>query len=145
MSSFHCEFVRDGKTFKIVDNNSTNGTRVNNVPINEQVLQNTDIVQIGSVEVLFDSNDKSVTTVTRTRTNIDLDNTDLGKTSVKGMNNASPFAKNKGRESKAAKLVLGIILGILVLAIIALIVFIILIILTKSSPGVIIPLIDILN
>ena len=47
----------DGKTVCVLrDNNSLNGIRVNNVAITgEQVLKNSDIIQFGEVEGLFDS------------------------------------------------------------------------------------------
>ena len=59
VSTHHCDFVKRGDTYALVDHNSTNGTRVNNIPITEQELQNTDILQIGGIEVLYDCDDKS--------------------------------------------------------------------------------------
>lgn len=61
LSGHHADILRverDGKTVYILrDNDSTNGTRINNLPITEQELKNSDIILFGGVEVLFDSND----------------------------------------------------------------------------------------
>ncbi len=96
ISTYHCEFIKNESTYVLRDNNSTNGTRVNNVPITEQELHNSDILQIGGVEVLFDCDDKSVTTVMRTQTGIDLESTEVGVATVKKMDHFSP----KGEASK---------------------------------------------
>ena len=62
VSDHHADIFRrevDGKTVYVLrDNNSLNGTRVNNVmTTGEQVLKNSDIIQFGDIEVLFDIND----------------------------------------------------------------------------------------
>ena len=72
ISTYHCSFIKSGNTYILKDNNSTNGTRVNNVPITEQELQNSDIIQMGDVEMLYDCDDKTTQTETRTQTGIDL-------------------------------------------------------------------------
>jgi pSer/pThr/pTyr-binding forkhead associated (FHA) protein len=58
VSSHHADIIRseqDGKiTFILRDNDSTNGTKVNNEPITEKVLKNSDLITFGHVEVLFD-------------------------------------------------------------------------------------------
>lgn len=84
LSSHHCDIIRQGDTFLIRDNNSTNGTRINNVPISEQELMNSDIVQIGGIEVLFDADNRegsrSTTTTQKTATGITI--TDIDPASV---------------------------------------------------------------
>ena len=63
LSGHHADIIRserDGKTVYILrDNDSTNGTKVNNVPITEQELKNSDLILFGAVEVLFDGDDES--------------------------------------------------------------------------------------
>ena len=64
VSDHHADiFLRevDGKTVYVLrDNNSLNGTRVNNVmTTGEQVLKYSDIVQFGDIEVLFDINESN--------------------------------------------------------------------------------------
>lgn len=60
ISLHHCDFIRDGNSYIVSDCGSTNGTRINNVPITEQKLWDSDIVQIGRIEILFDCNDIKV-------------------------------------------------------------------------------------
>lgn len=62
VSDHHADIFRrevDGKTVYVLrDNNSLNGTRVNNVmTTGEHILENSDIIQFGDIEVLFDIND----------------------------------------------------------------------------------------
>ena len=123
ISSYHCDIVKTGSTFAIKDHGSTNGSRVNNVPIKEQELQNSDILQLGGIELLFDCDDKSVTTVMRTQTGIDLSGVDIGVATVKRMENFSPFEDTqKGGESSSK--VIKFFVVILILVIIGLIGFI---------------------
>lgn len=62
VNDHHADIFRrevDGKTVYVLrDNNSLNGIRINNVVIaGEQVLENSDIVLFGNIEVLFDIDD----------------------------------------------------------------------------------------
>lgn len=79
MSSHHCDLIRSGNTYILRDNNSTNGTRVNNQPITEQELVNSDIIQFGGVEVLYDADNKdgsNSTTTQKTVTGITISDID---------------------------------------------------------------------
>lgn len=118
ISTYHCDFVRTGNTFTLRDNKSTNGTRVNNVPVTEQELQNSDILQIGGVEILYDCDDKSVTTVMRTQTGIDLESTEVGVATVKKMDHFSPL-NDRNRTAISQILLIGVVV-LLVLAILGL-------------------------
>ncbi|MDD5727748.1 MAG: FHA domain-containing protein [Victivallales bacterium] len=125
ISTSHCEFVRHGDTYILRDCGSTNGTRINNVPVPEegQELNNSDILQFGAVEIFFDSNDGSATSITRTHTGIDLDSTEVGLGTVKNLGNFSPY--EKGRKSgMSQKVMLGLVL-LLVVGIIVLIVYVV--------------------
>lgn len=122
ISSHHCDFElsESGDTYILRDRNSTNGTRVNNVPITEQELQNSDIIQVGGVEILYDCDDKSVTTVMRTQTGIDLSNSDADLSQVKSVENVKGFdSKNKKKGGLGQALVVSLVV-ILVLVIIGL-------------------------
>lgn len=81
VSSYHCEFIRSGDNYIIRDHHSTNGIRVNNVQVSEQMLSHTDLVTIGMVEALYESDDGTVT-VTKANTNIDIQTGDMTKTVV---------------------------------------------------------------
>lgn len=117
ISSNHCLFFKRGEGFVLRDLGSTNGTRVNNIPITgEQDLVNSDILQLGGVEILYDCDDKTVTTVLRTTTGINLHGEEIGVSTVKKMDNVSPFAKAKhGKKSSAVVVSVLILFGVLVL------------------------------
>lgn len=120
VSTYHCDFLRNGSTYIIRDKGSTNGTRVNNVPITEQELQNSDILQVGGVEILYDCDDKSVTTVMRTQTGIDLGGGDIGVSTIKKLQNASPYAKDGKTGATSQKIVIALV-ALLVIIILGLI------------------------
>jgi pSer/pThr/pTyr-binding forkhead associated (FHA) protein len=118
ISSNHCLFFKRGEGFVIRDLGSTNGTRVNNIPITgEQDLVNSDILQLGGIEILYDCDDKTVTTVLRTQTGINLHGEEVGLSTVKKMDNVSPFAKQGGSGKKSSAVVISVVilLGVLVL------------------------------
>lgn len=76
VSTDHCTVIRRDGAFFVRDNGSTNGTRINGSPLEpgqEYELANTDVLLVGGIELLFDNDDKSVTTVMRTTAGIDLD------------------------------------------------------------------------
>ena len=120
ISTHHCDFVKEGDTYKIIDHNSTNGTRVNNIPITEQVLQNTDILQVGGIEILYDCDDKSMTKFIKTQTGINLHDSEVDITTVKKMDNASPFAKNGNKGGKSQKLMVGFVVLLVLVVLILL-------------------------
>lgn len=122
ISSYHCDFVKTDNTFTLRDHGSTNGSRVNNVPATDQILQNSDIVQLGGIEFLYDCDDKSVTTVMRTQTGIELSSDDIGVTTVRRMQNYSPF--NADEQSHGSPRFLKYIVIVLTLIIIGLLGFI---------------------
>ncbi|UDQ97639.1 FHA domain-containing protein [Lentisphaerota bacterium WC36G] len=117
ISTYHCDLVKKGDTYVIKDNNSTNGTRVNNVPVEEQELKGSDIIQLGGVEILFDNNN-NVSTVMKTQTNIDINNTDIGVTTIKTMEQEESKVVNKSKD-KIQLLMIGaiVVLVIILLAI----------------------------
>jgi pSer/pThr/pTyr-binding forkhead associated (FHA) protein len=125
ISTNHCEFIRSGDTFALKDCGSTNGTRINNVPVPDggQELSNSDILQFGAVEIFFDSNDGSATSITRTHTGIDLDSTEVGLGTVKNLGNFSPYEKG-GKGGMSQKVMLGLVIA-LVIGIIVLIVYVV--------------------
>ncbi len=115
LSSHHCDFIRTGETFKIRDNDSTNGTRVNNVPLNpgdEVELKNFDVVQLGGVETLFECEDASAATEdTRGKTGIDLEHTEVNLSTVT-LDNYSPFAREEKMLRERSKKMMWIGLGV---------------------------------
>jgi len=120
ISTHHCDFVKQDGSYLLIDKGSTNGTRVNNIPITEQLLQNTDILQVGGIEILFDCDDKSMTSVIKTQTGINLHGADLGISTVNKMQNFDPFAKDGSKEGKSSKMILGVVIMLALLIIILL-------------------------
>ena len=107
LSGHHADIIRserDGKTVYILrDNDSTNGTKVNNVPITEQELKNSDLILFGAVEVLFDGDSESegVTTYQPTVT-LDL-SLDSSVTSAPTLNNLNPLAEQEEKKRELSR------------------------------------------
>ena len=106
LSGHHCDFIRtESGSYILRDNDSTNGTRINNMPITEQELKNSDIIQLGGVEILYDSSkggDQESSTGSfggRTHT-ISLDASSSNLSTTREVINYSPFA---GRDQKKQK------------------------------------------
>jgi len=57
VSGRHCLIVRDGNNYVLRDLGSTNGTRLNSRDVKESILKPKDLIQIGSAELMFDSED----------------------------------------------------------------------------------------
>jgi len=55
VSGKHCEVLAADGRYLVRDLGSTNGTRVNNRDIKESVLRPKDILQVGSIEFMFDA------------------------------------------------------------------------------------------
>ncbi len=126
LSGNHAVFIRtESGSYILRDNDSTNGTRVNNVPITEQELKNSDIIQFGGVEVLYDSGTAESGSQTssvggRTHT-ISLDGLDTNMSTVRTVTNYSPFAQEeKKKQAMLHKLIIAglALLGIALLGII---------------------------
>ena len=57
VSGHHCSIKIEGESVMLRDHGSTNGTRVNSQEVTEIALKPKDLVQVGSVEFLFNSQD----------------------------------------------------------------------------------------
>ena len=125
LSSYHCDFIRleDG-SYMLRDNNSTNGTRVNNEPVTEKVLKNSDIIQLGTVEMLYDSNDHASSgTISRTHT-IDLDSTEMNLAGVRELSNLSPFAQAQRAKQKKVNALILVSIGVFGTLLVAFVIFV---------------------
>ena len=102
LSGHHADIIRsqrDGKTVYILrDNDSTNGTKVNNVAITEQELKNSDLILFGAVEVLFDGDTESegATTFQPTVT-LDL-SLDSSLSTAPSLSNLNPLAEQEEKK-----------------------------------------------
>ena len=121
ISTLHCELCKDGDSYIATDKNSTNGTRINGIRITEQRLCNSDILQVGGIEILYDSEDKANTTSITTHTAIDLEHS--AGTFVKGnMSNIDPTktVQNVGAQNNKPKTAIMITIGVLVVVVLGL-------------------------
>lgn len=55
ISSHHCRILHSGDTCVLQDLDSTNGTRVNSRDVKDTSLRHKDLIQMGSIEFLFDA------------------------------------------------------------------------------------------
>lgn len=55
VSSHHASIKREGDNYVLRDLGSTNGTRVNSREVKEAILRPKDLIQVGSVEFMFNS------------------------------------------------------------------------------------------
>jgi len=119
ISSHHCDLVKNGDKYTLIDHNSTNGTRVNNVPVMEQELKNSDIIQMGGVEILFDSSAGDTTVASRTQTGIEIGGTESSIETVPNFTNLNPFVSDDARPQKKSHKIVLVVLGILAVALLA--------------------------
>lgn len=61
ISGRHCSILREDRRFTLIDLGSTNGTRLNGASVSRVGLKPKDIIQVGSVELMFDGQDVEVT------------------------------------------------------------------------------------
>jgi predicted component of type VI protein secretion system len=54
VSTRHAQLQRDGETYRLKDLNSTNGTRVNGIPITEAMLRSGDQIQFGAADARYE-------------------------------------------------------------------------------------------
>ena len=75
VSGFHCELVlNEAGGYTLVDEGqSTNGTRINGTLVSNQELVNADILQVGSVECMYECDSDTSTLETGTDHQIPLD------------------------------------------------------------------------
>ncbi len=133
VSGHHCTLVKlDDESYAIEDLGSTNGSKVNDQRLvkGEAVkLSNGDIIQIGSVEILFDDIE-GAREESRTVSVIDLDDIDTGeinKTTMKNLGNKlggkrTPVLRPNQKHGKILNVILAL-LGVAVLVVIGLVLF----------------------
>lgn len=124
VSSHHADIIRtekDGEVCYILrDNDSTNGTKVNNEPITEKVLKNSDLITFGHVEVLFDGAESKADNAHVTHT-IDIGNSAGNTTTTQTLTNFSARMMNEKKKNARTNMLLNVILiagGILVIGLV---------------------------
>ncbi|MPN01957.1 hypothetical protein SDC9_149170 [bioreactor metagenome] len=129
LSGHHADILRvqhGNKTVYVLrDCDSTNGTRINNIPITEQELKNSDIILFGGVEVLFDSNDGAETQVGSTTVTIDISQLDSNTSTVPRMTSLDPFAGTVDKKNVMFQRLMLVVFALLALGIVGVIGFLI--------------------
>lgn len=124
ISSYHADFIKKGATYILRDRNSTNGSKVNNVPVTEDVeLKNSDMIQLGNVEMLYDCQEKSSTRELKTMTKIDITSTSTVGTST--LQRLETVSQGRSQKKSWVPIVIIALLGLLTLLIIAGIAFVV--------------------
>ncbi|MBP5585529.1 MAG: FHA domain-containing protein [Lentisphaeria bacterium] len=122
VSTLHCKVTHNGDKFIIADAGSTNGTKVNGNPLTEEYeLQNGDIVRVGAFELLFDTEDKTMTmSIQKTQTGIDINAANATQT-IKSVA-SSGFTERKQGSGLSNKLmiIIVVLLALIFLAILGL-------------------------
>lgn len=116
VSTHHCELLpTEEGGYQLNDLGSTNGTRVNTHEAHATPLQSKDIVQVGSVELLYDGvSAKTVKTHAYAEAQVEEISEPVAAPSTFG--NISPF-KQKSRENRSLWLGLITVIGLLALAV----------------------------
>ena len=124
VSGRHAEIYKaeneDGTVAYVLrDLGSSNGTRINSVPIEEQVLKNNDLIMFGSVEVLFDSNDGSAmedsSTISRLTHTIDLSSIDGSLSTTPALTSLNPLAVAEDKKRKMTHIIMLAVCAVFVL------------------------------
>ena len=110
VSTLHCKLTRKDGKYVIADAGSTNGTKVNGNPLSaEYELQSGDTVRIGAFELLYDTEDKTMTmSIQKTQTGIDINAASTTQT-IKAVAN-SGFTERKQSSGLSNKLMVIIII-----------------------------------
>ena len=122
VSTLHCKVTRNGDKIFIADAGSTNGTKVNGNPLTEEYeLQNGDIVRIGAFELLFDTEDKTMTmSIQKTQTGIDINAASTTQT-IKSVTSTGFTERKQGsRLSNKLMIIIVVLLALIFLAILGL-------------------------
>ena len=122
VSGHHADILRvqrDGEvTYLLRDNDSTNGTKVNNEPITEKVLKNSDLICFGHVEVLFDGASAQDEDTHYTHT-IDIGNTVSNTTTTQGIGSFNARIMDEKKKSAKSNLIIQIVIGAIALVVLA--------------------------
>ena len=138
VSGHHADIFRveqDGEVkFILRDNDSTNGTKVNNQPITEHELRNSDLITFGNVEVLFDGEQSAADGTSEfshlTHT-IDISSLDKNTTAPQVLTNFNPLSAKEAQKDAMFKRSLLVTLGLIAIGLFSLVVLVLVKILSK--------------
>ena len=118
VSGHHCSIIRDGDRYLLRDLESTNGTRLNSKDVTESKLGPKDLLQVGSVEFLFDLGPME-TVETHSYAEARVEVAPGPTTAPESFANISPFGA-RHKESKGIWLLLITVIGLLALVVVVL-------------------------
>lgn len=120
VSSRHACITKNDNQYVLADLGSTNGSRVNSREITEQALKPKDLVQIGSLEFMFDADDVKIDpTDSFSDTQVEIA---AGPASTPvTFNNISPFGSRKSNKKKW--MILIVLVGCIALAVVVFLFF----------------------
>jgi pSer/pThr/pTyr-binding forkhead associated (FHA) protein len=116
VSGHHCKILREGDHYSITDLGSTNGTRVNSKEVKDPVpLRPKDLVQVGAVEFLFNSEEIPLDQLPDTNMQTQVLVTSGPTEAPDSFESISPFGARR-RDNPGVWLVIIIGVGVLALA-----------------------------
>ncbi len=119
VSGLHCELLRneDGSYTAVDEEYSTNGTRVNGAVISRQSLVNSDILQVGGVECMYDFEQDTPSSVISTQTQITIEEEVI---QANPRTNLAPEQLQSKDDNPVVKLAFKILIGVLALVVLGL-------------------------
>ncbi len=118
VSSQHCYIAQRGDRFIVRDLNSTNGTLINGKSVTEEIeIKPKDIIQIGSCELLFDSEQAQKTSSSAIATHVVVDEAPP-EIKPKTFSSYSPFGSKKRENKFIWILLVGIAIVIIVIGLV---------------------------
>ncbi len=115
VSAHHCILRKGEEGYVVTDLESTNGTRVNTREVKEARLRDKDIVQIGSVEFLFEDPESApVETTAYAEARVEEETAPVAAPA--GFSNISPFSRRRRPGNRDLWLFIVAVLGVIALA-----------------------------
>ena len=115
ISGRHCSVVRDGRKYTLVDLCTTNGTLLNGAGVSKVPLKPKDIIQVGSVELMFDGQDVEVVATASDTTTVEVRSEPVQI--PENFHTASPFGTRQ--DSRKPWVIVAILLSLMVAAALA--------------------------
>jgi len=117
VSGKHCVIKSSGDNFLLTDLGSTNGTRVNSQEVKEIILKPKDLVQVGSVEFLFNSEDIPLSEAEAIYNKTEIVEASGPAVRPQSFNSISPFGARR-RDNQSLWITVIAVIGVLALGVV---------------------------